>query len=75
MRLLRLTTHGKAAHSFRAELGVNAIESMVELIDALKVNLVPRLAQRQHPLVGAPSLSVCTIHGGMAQTLSQMRVS
>ena len=62
----RLTAQGKAAHSSRAELGVNAIESVVELIGTLQQNLVPLLSQRQHPLVGAPSLSVCTIHGGIA---------
>ncbi len=62
----RLRTRGRSAHSSKAELGVNAIDAMVDLLAALRQELGPRLAERFHPLVGQPSMSVCTIHGGVA---------
>jgi acetylornithine deacetylase/succinyl-diaminopimelate desuccinylase family protein len=62
----RLTTHGRSAHSSKAELGINAIDEMVVVLVSLRRELEPVFASRVHPLVGRPSLSVCTIHGGVA---------
>jgi len=62
----RLATLGRSAHSSRAELGINAIDEMVDLLDALRRELAPILASRSHPLVGRPTVSVCTIQGGVA---------
>jgi acetylornithine deacetylase len=39
---------------------------MVELLWGLRQKLQLSLAPRTHPLVGAPSFSVCTIRGGVA---------
>lgn len=62
----KLTTRGRAAHSSKAGLGLNAIDEMVDLLAALRAELGPSLASRSHSLVGSPTWSVCTIHGGVA---------
>ena len=62
----RLTTRGRSVHSSKAFLGVNAIDGMVDFLGDLRQAIEPVLSQRAHPLVGAPTLSVCTIHGGVA---------
>jgi acetylornithine deacetylase len=62
----RVTTRGRSVHSSKAFLGVNAIDAMVEFLGELRQAIEPVLANRSHPLVGAPTLSVCTIHGGVA---------
>jgi succinyl-diaminopimelate desuccinylase len=62
----RVTTRGRSVHSSKAELGSNAIDQMVDLLAGFRAELLPALAERSHPLVGRPTLSVCTIHGGVA---------
>jgi acetylornithine deacetylase len=61
----RISTVGRAAHSSRPDEGINAIERMVPVIAALG-DLRHRLAQRRHPLVGSPTLSIGRIWGGTA---------
>jgi acetylornithine deacetylase len=61
----QIETHGKAAHTSRPENGDNAIYQMVEAIGALRGALEPKLAGRAHPLLGRPTFTVATIHGGM----------
>ena len=61
----RIRTHGRAAHTSKAQEGNNAIYQMVEVIRCLRETLEPRLAQRIHPLAGTPSLCVSVIHGGL----------
>lgn len=56
----RITTRGVAAHGSAPERGVNAIDHMAALIRELLVS-VPDIS---HPVVGAPTLSIGTIHGG-----------
>jgi len=46
------------------ELGVNAVVQMARVICALEDSLKPRLATREHPLLGTPRLTVAMIHGG-----------
>jgi acetylornithine deacetylase len=60
-----IETRGKAAHTSRPENGDNAIYQMVEAIGALRGALEPKLAARSHPLLGRPTFTVATIHGGM----------
>ena len=62
----RVATWGRSAHSSKAQLGVNAIDTMVMLLADLKVRAEGSVGRSNHPLVGRPSLSVCTIHGGVA---------
>ena len=57
---IRIFTHGKSAHGSKPHLGVNAIEKMTELIRRL--NSVP--LEKEHPLLGKPTLSIGTIQGG-----------
>ena len=57
---LKISTLGKSAHSARPHLGVNAIEKMMKLIH--QINSIP--LEREHPLLGKPTLNVGTIRGG-----------
>lgn len=58
-----ITVHGQAAHGSVPERGVNAIYGAGRLLTAIQ-ELNARLAARSHPLVGNPTISVGTIHGG-----------
>jgi acetylornithine deacetylase len=60
-----IETHGRSAHTSRPEGGDNAIYQMVELIATLRPALEPRLRERSHPLLGHPTFTVSTIHGGL----------
>jgi len=57
---LRISTFGKSAHSAKPHLGVNAIEKMTKLMNRL--NSLP--LEKEHPLLGKPTLSIGTIQGG-----------
>ena len=59
---LRVTVHGRASHSAMPHLGLNAITHMLDFIQRLQH---VRLGQEHHPLLGAPTVSVNTIEGGM----------
>lgn len=59
----RLHTRGRAAHSSKPELGVNAIVQMARLIQALEEDAAG-FRLRRHPLVGAPTSNVGLIRGG-----------
>ena len=56
----RITTRGLAAHGSAPERGVNAIYHMTEIVRELQGS-VP---DTTHPVLGAPTISVGTIHGG-----------
>jgi len=60
---LNIITAGKTAHGSAPHLGINAIDSMKMVLNALddfKINVEP------HPHLGACSMSVNTIQGGKA---------
>jgi succinyl-diaminopimelate desuccinylase len=57
---LKISTFGKSAHGSRPHLGINAIEKMIKLIDRL--NSMP--LEKEHPLLGKPTLNVGKIQGG-----------
>ena len=59
----RVTVNGRAAHSSKPHLGVNAISHMARLIVAFEEE-DPSLRGETHPLVGAPTLNVGVIRGG-----------
>lgn len=60
----RVHTRGRAAHSSKPHLGVNAIENMSRLILAL-AGESGKLARRTHPLLGSGTTNVGVIHGGV----------
>jgi acetylornithine deacetylase/succinyl-diaminopimelate desuccinylase-like protein len=45
--------------------GINAITKMSRFIIAAEENLSPKYRAHQHPLLGSPTLTVGTIHGGI----------
>lgn len=59
-----LTVQGKAAHSSKPYLGVNAISKMARLLIQIETLLNDSYRQREHPLIGSPTYSVGTIEGG-----------
>lgn len=65
----RITTHGLAAHSSEPDKGENAIYLMAPVIEALR-GYAESLGSRQaHRLVGRPTCSIGTIHGGQAPNI------
>jgi acetylornithine deacetylase/succinyl-diaminopimelate desuccinylase family protein len=60
----RIAVRGKAAHSGKPHLGVNAINHMARVILALEEDH-RRLAGQVHPLLGPATLNVGVIHGGV----------
>jgi acetylornithine deacetylase/succinyl-diaminopimelate desuccinylase len=56
------TARGTAAHGSQPDLGVNAIASMSRLV----LRLAEVLPDREHPLVGRPSVNAAVIAGGSA---------
>jgi acetylornithine deacetylase len=61
---VRLATKGVAAHSSDPSRGVNAIYKMTPVLETLERSLLPELKKKVHPLLGNPTLSIGTIHGG-----------
>ena len=59
-----IETDGVAAHSSTPHLGVNAIYKMTPILHRLEHEVIPALAQRRHPQLGSPVLTVGTITGG-----------
>jgi acetylornithine deacetylase len=59
-----VTTHGRAAHGSRWEIGVDAIRHaglVLTELDRMDAELLPT---RSHPLLGRPSIHASTIEGG-----------
>ena len=59
----RIRVQGRAAHSAKPHLGVNAISHMARLIAALEEDAMT-LDGRPHVLLGPPTFNIGTIHGG-----------
>jgi len=59
----RIVSRGKAAHSGKPHLGVNAINHMARVVLALEEDH-QRLASQPHPLLGPATCNVGIIHGG-----------
>jgi succinyl-diaminopimelate desuccinylase len=60
-----VTVFGRAAHGALPWEGVNAIDGMAKVITALQNELVPRLAERTHPLFKPSSSTISLISGGV----------
>lgn len=63
-----IETTGKAAHSAKPHLGVNAITSMVQVLQALEHDNL-ELSNRSHPLLGNATCNVGVIRGGVQVNL------
>ena len=61
----KLVASGRAAHSSNPQEGVNAIVKMALVVRAIHDRLAPQISRRTHPLLGAPTLSVGRIEGGL----------
>lgn len=59
-----LTVNGKAAHSAKPHLGINAIAKMARLIARIEDEISPQYATQSYPLLGNPTFNVGTIAGG-----------
>lgn len=66
---IRVVTHGRAAHTSKAYLGVNAVLVAARVLQALERDLLPRLADRRHPLAGPALLTASVIKGGTAPNI------
>ncbi len=62
---LRMHVLGRAAHSSRPDLGINAISHAAEIIHYLDTTYREALLSRRHPLAGSPSVAVTRIQGGV----------
>lgn len=60
----KVRVNGKAAHSSKPHLGVNAIRHMARVVLALEEHY-EALAQRTHPLLGPATCVISTIRGGV----------
>jgi len=60
----RIRTKGKAAHSAKPYLGINAITAMARVVLAMQEDH-ERLAAAPHPLLGPGTCNVGVIHGGV----------
>lgn len=60
----RIKTKGKAAHSSKPHLGINAITAMARVVLALNEDHV-RMQPAAHPLLGPGTCNVGVIHGGV----------
>lgn len=60
----KIETIGKAAHSAKPHLGINAIEQMALVIAALQED-TRRLSESSHPLLGPATCNVGVIRGGV----------
>lgn len=56
---------GRTAHGALPWEGANAIEGMARVIEAIRTELLPQLAERTHPYFHPSSLSVNLIEGGV----------
>ena len=62
----RCQSIGRAAHTSRPDLGVNAIYAMARIVRAVEqYHAEISTAEREHPLCGRPSVCVSTIRGGV----------
>jgi acetylornithine deacetylase len=60
----KIGVKGKAAHSSKPHLGVNAISHMSRVIRSIEEDAAA-LAERHHPLLGTATLNVGVIRGGV----------
>lgn len=65
----RIVTHGRAAHTSRAYLGINAVAAAARVVLSIQDELLPTLQARAHPLAGPALITAAVIRGGIAPNL------
>lgn len=55
---------GKTVHGGKQKEGINAIAKAVDFINALEEHLIPKLAQKKHPILEEATLNYGVIKGG-----------
>ena len=63
LHVAEISTKGRMAHGGKPWAGINAIAHMAAIIEGIN-GYAGQLAQRSHPIVGAPSVTMGTIQGG-----------
>lgn len=63
-----VTFYGKASHSGKPELGVNAIEQAMTFINKVKEVLYPKLKEKYNEYMGGSVMNFGTISGGTEQS-------
>ncbi len=71
----QLETVGKMAHGSRPNLGRNAVHAMARIVDLLETQYAQLLRERNHPLLGNPTVNVGTICGGTQPNIVPARCS
>jgi acetylornithine deacetylase/succinyl-diaminopimelate desuccinylase len=61
---LKLTVFGKKVHGGSMEKGINAIAMASRFIERIYAEYTPLLNQRQHPMLGHPTINIGKIEGG-----------
>jgi acetylornithine deacetylase/succinyl-diaminopimelate desuccinylase family protein len=61
---LKLSAQGRAAHGASPELGRNAVHMMARAVDVLETEYAAQLRERNHWLLGHPTINVGMIRGG-----------
>jgi acetylornithine deacetylase/succinyl-diaminopimelate desuccinylase-like protein len=59
-----LRTTGLAGHASRPDLGDNAIEKMLDVLDVIRTEFAAEFAEQRDPVLGTSTLSIGTIRGG-----------
>ncbi|MNO57961.1 putative succinyl-diaminopimelate desuccinylase [compost metagenome] len=65
---LRIVVMGKNSHGSMPELGVNAIENMMEIVACLKA--MEKKWKATDPILGSNSLAITRIHGGVQTNIT-----
>ena len=60
----QLSVTGKAAHGATPQLGTSAIHRMSRIVDILLTDYASTLKNKQHPLLGSPTINIGVIQGG-----------
>jgi acetylornithine deacetylase/succinyl-diaminopimelate desuccinylase-like protein len=61
---LTLRSSGRAVHASMPEQGENAIYKMADALRCVRDEIAPALKLQSHPVLGSPTISAGTIHGG-----------
>ncbi|MBT2582815.1 M20 family metallopeptidase [Planococcus sp. ISL-109] len=64
MEWIEITVYGQSGHGSTPNAGKNAIHIATDLIMKIRENLIPKLKERAHPILGEPTVNIGKIQGG-----------